>query len=62
MSKGGEYLKDTAAEMKHVTWPTRQQSINYTLLVIGISVFVALFMYIFDEIFLVLLQKFILKL
>ncbi len=61
MSKATEYLKDTAAEMKHVTWPTRVQSINYTILVIGISVLVALLLYIFDEIFLVLLQKFILK-
>ncbi|MFA6006654.1 MAG: preprotein translocase subunit SecE [Candidatus Paceibacterota bacterium] len=61
MSKAGDYLKDTAAEMKHVSWPTQSQSINYTLLVIGISVFVALFLYAFDEVFVVLLQKFILK-
>ncbi len=61
MSKASEYLKDTAAEMKHVTWPTQVQAINYTLLVIGISVFVAVFLYLCDEIFLKLLQMFVLK-
>lgn len=61
MSKASEYLKDTAAEMKHVSWPTQQQSINYTLLVIGISVFVAVFLYLCDTIFLQLLQTFVLK-
>ena len=61
MSKASDYLKDTAAEMKHVSWPTKVQSINYTLLVIGISVFISLFLYIFDEVFLFILRKFVLK-
>jgi len=61
MSKVGDYLKDTAAEMKHVSWPTRSQAINYTLLVIGLSIFVALFLYLFDEIFLFMLRTFVLK-
>ena len=61
MNKASEYLKDTASEMKHVSWPTQQQSINYTLLVIGISVFIAVFLYLCDEIFLKLLQMFVLK-
>lgn len=61
MAKIGEYIKDTAAEMRHVSWPSRTQAINYTLLVIGISVFAAVFMYIFDELFLFLLRAFVLK-
>jgi len=61
MSKAGAYIKDINAEMKHVTWPTRVQSVNYTLLVISISVFVAIFFYIFDEIFIKLLQTFVLQ-
>ena len=61
MNKASEYLKDISAEMKHVTWPTQVQSINYTLLVIGLSVSVAVFLYISDEIFLKLLQMFVLK-
>lgn len=37
------YLKDTWAEMKHVSWPTQKQAIVYTALVVVISVVTALF-------------------
>ncbi len=37
------YLKDTAAEMKHVSWPTREQTAVYTVLVVVISILVALY-------------------
>ncbi len=37
------YLKDTFAELKRVSWPTQHQAIVYTALVIGISAFVAVF-------------------
>ena len=43
-----EYLKETQAEMKHVSWPTRQQAIAFTVIVIAISVFVSLFLGFFD--------------
>ncbi len=39
-----EYIKDTKGEMRHVSWPTKNQAIAYTLLVILISVCVALFL------------------
>ncbi len=45
------YIKDTRAEMKHVTWPTRSQTINYTLLVIGLSFVTAIVLGVFDFIF-----------
>ncbi len=35
------YIKDSIAEMKKVTWPTKRQTINYTLLIIGISLILA---------------------
>lgn len=38
------YLKETKAELKEVSWPTRQQTITFTILVILISVFVAIFL------------------
>lgn len=38
------YLKESAEELKKVTWPTKQETYNYTLLVIGVSVVVALFL------------------
>ena len=51
MSRFINYLKDTQAEMKHVSWPTRKQSIISTVLVIVISVVVALLVGFFDSIF-----------
>ena len=46
-----EYVKDTRAEMSHVTWPTRKQAIAYSLLVVIISVVIAAFLGLFDYIF-----------
>ncbi len=51
MQKFVEYLKDTRAEMKHVSWPTKDQTVSYTILVIILSVAVALFLGAFDAIF-----------
>ena len=53
------YFKETQAEMKHVNWPTRKQAINYTLVVVGISLFVALLLGLFDLIFTAGLAKII---
>jgi preprotein translocase subunit SecE len=44
MAKLDEYLKETKAELKHVSWPTRRQAIKVTLLIIVFSVAVALFL------------------
>ena len=46
-----QYLKDTRGELYHVAWPTRTQTIVYTIMVIGLSVFVALYLGFFDFIF-----------
>jgi preprotein translocase SecE subunit len=45
------YLKDTKAELKHITWPTTQEVIWYTIAVILISGFVAYLLGFFDSIF-----------
>jgi len=45
------YLESSIAEMKKVTWPTRRETYNYTLMVIGISVFVAAILGAFDYAF-----------
>ena len=55
------YIKDTQAEMKHVSWPTRKQAIAFTLIVIVISIAVAAILGFFDFIFSYGLEKFILK-
>jgi len=54
------YIKDTREELKHVSWPTRQQSIVFTVVVIVISILVSIFLGFFDYIFSLILQKFIL--
>jgi preprotein translocase subunit SecE len=51
MSRLGNYFRDTAAEMKHVSWPTQTQTMVYTALIIGVSAFVALFLGAFDYLF-----------
>ncbi len=54
-----EYIKETKGEMKHVTWPTKKQAVNYTFLVIGVSVVVALLLAFFDKVFALGLEKII---
>ena len=54
------YLKETRQEMRHVNWPTRKNTILFTLLVIGVSAAVAVFLGFLDFVFQYLLDKFIL--
>lgn len=56
-----QYLKDTKAEMNHVSWPTKKQTIIYTAIVIGVSVFVAIYLGVFDYVFTGLLDVLIVK-
>lgn len=51
MNKLIAYLKDTRAELTHVSWPTRKQAFIYTALVVAISVTVSLFLGLVDFIF-----------
>jgi preprotein translocase SecE subunit len=51
MAGPGQYLKDTRAELRHVAWPTRTQTIVYTILIFAISVGVALYLSFFDLLF-----------
>lgn len=37
-----QYLKDTKAEIKHVSWPTQRQAIIYTTFVVIFSLLIAL--------------------
>lgn len=46
-----QYLKDTRGELRHVAWPTQSQTIIYTIIIAGISVFIALYLGLFDYIF-----------
>jgi len=54
------FLKEVRLEMKKVNWPTREETIKYTLIVIGISVVVAVYLGGLDVLFITLLEKFVL--
>lgn len=51
MNKISQYIKASFAEMKKVTWPTKKETYNYTLMVIGVSLGVALFLGLLDIFF-----------
>lgn len=55
-----DYLRETRGELKHVSWPTRDQTIAFTIIVIILSFAVAYFLGFFDYGFAFLLEKFIL--
>ncbi|MCX6703251.1 MAG: preprotein translocase subunit SecE [Candidatus Zambryskibacteria bacterium] len=55
-----QYLKETQVELKHVTWPTRSQTMVFTIVVILVSFGVAYFLGLFDFIFSLVLEKFVL--
>ena len=51
MSKIIEYLKETRNEFKYVNWPSRRATLNFTILVVAISVVVAYYLGVFDFVF-----------
>lgn len=51
------YLKETKAELKHVTWPTRNEVVLYTLAVVVISGVLAYVLGFSDFLFSLGLQK-----
>lgn len=55
------YFKDTRSEMNHVSWPTKEQTINFTLIVLGFAIFTGLLLGVFDFVFSALLKAFILQ-
>lgn len=46
-----QYLQEAREELKKVTWPTKKQVVNHSLLVIAISVAAALFLAMLDLLF-----------
>ena len=55
------YLKEVKVEMKKISWPTRQDTVKYTLMVVGASLFMGLFLGALDFIYSTILNKVILK-
>ena len=45
------YLEESWAELKKVAWPTRETVIRLTLLVLGVSIAVGLYIFALDRVF-----------
>jgi preprotein translocase subunit SecE len=56
-----KFFSEANTEIRHVNWPTRQEALRLTFVVIGIAVGLALFLGAFDSIFSFLLKNFILQ-
>ena len=54
-----QYVKDTQGELRHVAWPTRLQTIVYTILVVFVSIGVSLYLGLFDFLFTTGLARFL---
>ncbi len=52
-----QYLRDTRTELKHVAWPTQQQTTVFTILVIVISIALAFYIGFFDFVFTQALER-----
>jgi len=48
MNKVTKFLKEVQAELKKVVWPTREQTRRLTTIVVGVSLFVGLYVSVLD--------------
>lgn len=51
MDKITGYIKEVIAESKHVTWPTRKQTVFFTVAVLAISIIIAYYLGLLDFLF-----------
>jgi len=51
------YLRNTVSELKQISWPTREQTLKLTLIVIAVSILVAVYIGALDYTFTSLLAK-----
>jgi preprotein translocase subunit SecE len=58
-NKVTNYFRDSYRELKKVVWPTKRETTNHTLVVIGISLGVAIFLGALDFLFTWLLEKYL---
>jgi len=61
MNKILTFIKEAKAELMKVNWPTKKQTVNYTILVIAVSAVVAAFLGGLDYGFSSILKTYILK-
>jgi preprotein translocase subunit SecE len=54
------FLKEVKMEMKKINWPDKQKTIKYTMVVLGISLVISIYLGGLDFLFTFLLRTFIL--
>lgn len=45
------FLKDSREELKKVVWPSREEVLNSTIVVLGAVIFISLFLFLVDKTF-----------
>ena len=60
IEKALSFLKEVRLEMKKVNWPTRKETVRYTIIIVGVSLAVAVFLGGLDFIFTSMLNRFVL--
>ncbi|PIR03244.1 MAG: preprotein translocase subunit SecE [Candidatus Magasanikbacteria bacterium CG11_big_fil_rev_8_21_14_0_20_43_7] len=51
MTKITTYFREALYELRKVTWPTKKQTINYSIVVIALTITMAVFFALLDYIF-----------
>jgi len=59
IGKVKNFFEGARHEFRHVNWPTRKEALKLTLIVIGISVGIAIFLGLFDRFFAFILEIFV---
>lgn len=54
-----QYLRDSKGELAHVSWPTRSKATLYTVLVVVLSILTAVYLGLFDSLFVFLIKTFV---
>jgi preprotein translocase subunit SecE len=52
-----KFFTESWTELRHVNWPTRQEAVRLTSIVIGMSIGLAVFLGIFDYLFTTILKS-----
>lgn len=61
LSKILTFLKEVRIELAKVSWPTNKQIVLYTVVVIGVSLFLALILGVLDIFYEFLVNKFVIR-
>jgi preprotein translocase subunit SecE len=60
LDRSKEFVRDIRSELRKVVWPTRKETVNLTMIVIGVSTAVGIFLglvdFAFTEVFQLLLR------